>query len=251
MNYWKRVRKIIRKSNVILEVLDARFAEEMRDKKLEESCARADKKLLIVINKSDLVSHTKALDLKKRFSKEFTTAIVSVKKRNGKHEIKKFLGSAFGKNREKIVGVIGYPNTGKSSLINYLKGKKSAGTSIIAGFTRGEQFFRLSENVLLIDTPGVLPFFRGGESKLAALGSKAPQSLKDPVFAAQKLLKELKQRGSKEVFGIKLDGEDFEELLEKIAVKKNRLKKGGNPDIETISKKLILDWQKGKIKASK
>ncbi|MEK6942172.1 MAG: hypothetical protein AABW85_04925, partial [archaeon] len=58
---------------------------------------------------------------------------------------------------------------------------------------------------------------------------------------------ELKYGGTKEVFGVELLGNDFEELLEKMAVAKNRLKKGGEPDTKTMAKKLVLDWQKGKI----
>ena len=145
------------------------------------------------------------------------------------------------------MSVLGYPNTGKSSLINYLKGRKSARVSITAGLTRGKQFFRISENVMLIDTPGVLPFFRGGEPKLALLSAKSVQALKDPIAAAQKILSELKHGGAKEVFGVEFLGNDFEGLLEKMALAKNRLKKGGKPDTETMAKKLILDWQKGKI----
>ncbi|MBI2598346.1 MAG: 50S ribosome-binding GTPase, partial [Candidatus Diapherotrites archaeon] len=211
MNFWKRVRKVLKKCNVVLEVLDARFAKEMRNIDLEQSCVRANKKLLIVINKSDLVSKENALAIKKEFSKDFPTVLVSVKKRIGKGAIKNFL-DRFAKNRQAIVGVIGYPNTGKSSLINFLKGKKTAKTSILAGFTRGEQFFRLSENILLIDTPGVLPFFKGGEARLAIFGSKSPQALKDPINSAQKLLQELQKKDVKEVFGVKIEGKNIEKL---------------------------------------
>ncbi|MEK6942271.1 MAG: GTPase, partial [archaeon] len=217
MNFWKKVRRVLRDSNVVLEVVDARFAREMRNRDLENSCLRADKKILIVINKTDLVSKHKAQKILKEFSKDFPAVLVSVKEHYGKNTIKKFIGS-ISKKRQAVVSVLGYPNTGKSSLINYLKGRKSARVSITAGLTRGKQFFRISENVMLIDTPGVLPFFRGGESKLALLSAKSPQALKDPVVAAQKILAELKYGGTKEVFGVELLGNDFEELLEKMAV---------------------------------
>ena len=94
---------------------------------------------------------------------------------------------------------MGYPNTGKSSLINYLKGKKSAKTSITAGFTRGEQIFRISERAVLIDTPGVIPFMRGGEAKLALMASKSPQDLQNPVFSAQKVLQEMQSKGAEAI----------------------------------------------------
>ncbi len=246
MNYWKKVRKIIRGSNVVLEVLDARFAREMRNKDLEQSCVRADKKIMIVVNKTDLISKTSAQKIWREFSADYPTVMVSTRNRKGKNILKKFVGTA-SKKKQAIVSVVGYPNTGKSSLINYLKGKKSARTSITAGFTRGEQFFRISDHVLLIDTPGVLPFFRGGESKLALLSAKTPQALKDPVESAQKILMELKYRGRKELFGVPLDDTDLEEMLEKMALQKGKLKKGGKPDIETLARQIILNWQKGKI----
>ena len=246
MNYWKRVRKVLRKSNVVIEVVDARFAEEMRNKELEESCVRADKKILLAINKCDLLEKHEALALSKKLSKESDTVLVSAKKRIGKYRIKKFLGT-IAKKRKVIVGVIGYPNTGKSSLINYLAGRKSARTSIIAGFTRGEQLIRLTEEIMMVDTPGVLPFFKGGETKLALLAAKNPQALSDPTIAAKKILQQLGQKKIEQEFGVKQVGYDYDKLLEQIAIAKKRLKKGGVADVQTMAKKIILDWQKGKF----
>merc|ERR1719499_1076590 len=54
------------------------------------------------------------------------------------------------------IGFIGYPNTGKSSVINSLKRTRSAGTSSTPGFTTSLQEIRLDANIKLIDSPGVL-----------------------------------------------------------------------------------------------
>lgn len=245
-NYWKVVRKVLRKSNVVLEILDARFPRETRNKDLENSCKKADKKLVIVLNKADLVSKEKGFQLLKEFSKDFPAVLVSTRLRQGKKRLFGIL-KGYAKRKDLFVSVLGYPNTGKSSVINYLKGKKSARTSIQAGLTRGKQYLRISPKIMLVDTPGVIPFYSYGESKLAVLAAKSPQDLKDKPKTAQKILKRLKQNGAQELWGVKLEGEDFEEMLEKIAVEKKRLKQGGKPDTEAIARRIILEWQKGKI----
>lgn len=246
-NYWKVVRKVLRKSNVVLEVVDARFAHETRNRELEISSAKADKKLVIVINKADLLPKDKAKKLLEEFSKDEYTVLMSSKERKGKKRLMGFL-SMFAKKKDIFVTVIGYPNTGKSSVINYLKGRHSARTSIHAGETRGKQYLRISERIMLVDTPGVLPYFKGGEGRLAVLSAKNPQKMRNRDYAAQKIIEELKAQGAKELFGVPLVGNDFEKILEEIAIKKNRLKQGGEPDVDSMARMIILNWQKGKIR---
>ena len=73
--------------------------------------------------------------------------------------------------------------------------------------------------------------------------------LKYPEEAAIKLIELLKEKNPKELerLGAK-EKIDSEKILEEIAVKRNRLMKKGIPDINSVSKQLLLELHKGKIK---
>ena len=61
-----------------------------------------------------------------------------------------------GIKRAVTIGVLGYPNVGKSSVINSLKKSKAAGVSSVAGFTKSLQTIKLDSQVKIIDSPGVI-----------------------------------------------------------------------------------------------
>ena len=104
---------------------------------------------------------------------------------------------------------------------------------------------------MLVDTPGVMPFFKGGEATLTLVAAKNPQALKNPEKAVQKIFDYLRHNGEKELWGVELAAKTSEQLLEEIAFKKKRLKKGGEADIQTITFQIISAWQKGKISLKK
>ena len=152
--------EVIRISDVILQVLDARFLEETRNPELEKMVKDMGKILVNVLNKVDLV------DLRELRENQILVGLepyvlFSSSKRIGlgklreriKISVKKFIG----KHNKAHVGVIGYPNTGKSSLINSLSGRSKSGTAAEAGFTKGIQKIRFSKDILILDTPGVIP----------------------------------------------------------------------------------------------
>jgi len=120
------------------------------------------------------------------------------------------------------VGVVGYPNTGKSSVINALKGKASTKISLQSGFTRGKQNVA-TKNFTLVDTPGVIPYKEKGN-----LISKDWTKIKDPEDAVMdlKLIK------------------DYDEL-EQYALNKKMIKKGGIPDTVRAARHLLKEWQQG------
>ncbi|MBR9677308.1 GTPase [Candidatus Woesearchaeota archaeon] len=234
-NFWKVVNNVIRDADIILEVLDARMISETRNIELEDKIRSENKKILYVITKSDLVDKKSV----ERAKKELNPAVfISAKEHHGttilRHTILKMTSE-----RPVRVGVVGYPNTGKSSLINALKGSGAAPVSSKAGFTKGKQFVRTS-NILLIDTPGVIPYKEGDQEKLALIGSVNPEKIKDPDIIAAKILAMFD-----DVYGVKVDDEYL--ALEEIAIKKGKLKKGGEPDVDALSRMIIRDWQQGKL----
>src|SRR3989344_4460278 len=155
--YWKIVDEILRKSYIILNVIDARLYNETRNTIIEGKLRGYGKRFIFVLNKSDLVSKNDLFKAVRELDKITITIPVSCRERHGKLRLIKEITRSV-KKRPMTIGVVGYPNTGKSSVINYLKGRKAARTSSIAGFTKGIQWINLSKNIRLIDTPGVIPF---------------------------------------------------------------------------------------------
>ncbi len=248
--FLKRVHNVINKADLLLEILDARFPEQTRNNALEETISRKGKKLILVLNKADLISKKKLIKLKNQLSEFTRTVFLSAKEKKGINLLRKEIGIAL--SGKGVIGVIGYPNTGKSSIINALTGRKAAPTSLKAGFTRGEQRIRLTEKIQLIDTPGIIPFEEKDEFKLILTLSKNPNQISDAEYCAEKLIQLLLQDNAKElekVYGVKISSEiNTEKILEEIALKKNKLIKGGLPDIQNASIQVLMDYQKGKLK---
>ncbi len=238
--------KVIDNSDIILEVLDARFIEETRNKKVEKLILKYNKKLIFVINKSDL-TNKKKLDL-------YPHVYVSAKTRKGTKDLRdriKIEAKKINKNRVSV-GIIGYPNTGKSSLINTLRGKKVAGTGSEAGFTKGLQKIKLSDNVLLVDSPGVIPkeeYSQTHQEKIAKttkLGGKSFSQVKNPDIVLANIIKD-HQKALEKHYKLKTKG-DSEILIEEVGKKKGFLKKKGVVDEDKTARYILREWQEGKIK---
>ena len=150
--------------------------------------------------------------------------------------------------RPVVVGVVGYPNTGKSSVVNFLKGKTAAKAAHFAGFTKGVQKVRISRDLMLLDTPGVFPLNRDNEESLILM-SALTEKIKEPDLVAVKILDlfiENYPEKLRELYGVKVC-KDQEELLERIGSNLKKLRKGGVVDIDATSRVLISDWQTGKL----
>jgi len=235
--FWPVVNEVIKKSDIILEVLDARFVELSRNEEIEEKCA--NKKLIIVLNKCDLVLKKDLMKYKKKLK---NAVFVSATQRLGTTILKKKI-LEFAEKKNVTIGVVGYPNTGKSSVINAIAGKKKASTSAMSGHTKGKQLLRMAKGIFLLDTPGVLPFREKGP-QLALFGAEDFTKVKDPDMVVIELLK-LKRDKIKKYYKVSGNGE---KLIHNIAIKYHKLKKGGLPNIDETSRMILKDWQTGKIK---
>lgn len=242
-NFWRIVDRVIKESDVVLEVLDARMIKETRNLEIEEKVKKLGKRLIYVINKCDLADQKALAGLKRELT---PSVFVSARERLGTTMLRNRILQVGAKLRV-VVGVVGYPNTGKSSVINALAGRSKARTSPQPGFTKGLQLIRADNRIQLIDTPGVIPYCEDDEEKHALIAAADASRVREPELVAMQLIERLDGRVEKHYGMEKAD--DAEEALEAIAMRLKRLKAGGKPDTEATARMIIRSWQKGEITA--
>ncbi len=254
-DFWKILDNVIYQSDVLLEVADARMPDLTRNKKLENKIQRKRKTFILVLNKSDLITKKMRNDFLKnsRSKKVAFVFFFSCKKRADIIALKKMI-SNFSRNTphwDKIrVGVVGYPNTGKSSVINALTGRSAAKTSPIAGLTRGIQWIRGDDNLMFLDSPGVIPLDERDEAEQALMSVIDPSKLVNPVLAAMKIIQlflDNNRKNLEKFYGVKIETDDTLEILLEIGKKRNFLCRGGKIDERRAALTIILDWQKGNL----
>jgi len=240
-SFWKHVNTVLREADIIIEVLDARLIEETRNEEIEYKIEKSKKRILYVINKCDLVEAKKLKGIKKNLK---PSVFISSKDHLGTTILKKKI-LELSRGEKVTVGVLGYPNVGKSSLINALAGKRAARTSSESGFTKGLQKIRVDNKILLLDTPGVFPHKEKDAVKHGKTGSVDYTKIKDPEMVAMQLIEDEKELIKKH-YGVTED--EPETILEEIALKFRKMQKGGMPDMEAAGRFLLKEWQTGKIK---
>ncbi|NPA57855.1 MAG: GTPase RsgA [Aquificae bacterium] len=242
-------KKILSDADVVFEVVDSRIPFETRNKVVEQLAKERNKKLFVIMNKADLVPEDFVEKAKKEIEKEFPVVVFSAHKNRGKRELDRLIKQLAKEKRLVKIGVLGYPNVGKSSLINTLKRKKVATTSPKPGMTRGEKLVKLDRNVYLIDTPGIITL--EFQDDLALKGSWIPEKLEQPVEVALKLIEKITENrpeALEEAYGVEVGKEPLETLT-RIGQKLNYRIKGGEVDLDRTAKKVLWDWIKGHIKA--
>ncbi len=236
------LKKLIKMSDVLLEILDSRFPNECRLKNIENEIINRNKKLILVLNKIDLVDKDFLGSIYEKFVKEHPTVYISVKTRHGSRKLRETIKKVADINKEKIyIGVFGFPNTGKSSIINILVGARKARTSPEPGFTKGIQLIKLSKKFYLIDSPGV--YYPKNKYLLAILGAIKVSDLRHPEKAVMYLYKKIGDKPFEEAYNIKVN--NIKELFLSL---KEKFNYRGKDWIRKISEKILYDWQKGKIK---
>tara|TARA_B100000315_G_scaffold239465_1_gene258290 strand:+ start:37 stop:759 length:723 start_codon:yes stop_codon:yes gene_type:complete len=235
--FWIIAKQIVRDADVVLEVLDARFPNITRISRLEKM---AKEKLILVINKIDIVSN-KTLDKVKTEFKNSKYVLVSSTKSKNIRELKKLLKGK--------IAVIGYPNTGKSTLINKLSSGGKARTSSESGFTHGKQLI-VGKGFMLMDTPGIVPFEDRDEVRLGLVSGISPSKLEDPDVVATKLIHIFKKNNPLEFekyYDMDMSLDSYSILLE-VGKKRHMLLKKGEIDERRAAVSVLEDWHNGKIR---
>ena len=248
--------------DVAAELLDARIPLASANPMVEELLS--GKPRIVILNKADLADPemTKAWE---SYYKRKGVAAVSMSCGNGKDK-KKFLRlikEAAGpmlekwkrrglKTRSARIMILGIPNVGKTTLINFISGTAAARTANTPGHTRGKQWVRLSQGLDLLDTPGVLwPKF---EDQVAALRLAATGAIAGDVFDADTVVPELMRvlartapDALREKYGIEDAAADPQILLAQAGKRRGCILPGGAIDYARAQTMILNDFRSGKL----
>eukprot|EP01041_Mallomonas_annulata_P012393 gene12393-26071_t len=275
--YLGELRKVVESADVILHVLDARDPLGTRSTAIEDMVlADHRKKLVFVLNKADLIprnvlsawltflrkSHPtipfkcntqsqkdnlgrSSAKMSKQEDSLKTTQAVGAEDLLGllknycrQGEIKSIIS----------VGVVGFPNVGKSSLVNSLMRTRAVGVSSMPGFTKQMQEVVLDKNIRLLDSPGIV-FADGNTSETALRNCINVEAMEDVITPVQAILERCPQPYLMQLYSIpKFKLNDCTAFLALVARATGKLKKGGIPNIEVAARSILHDWNDGRIK---
>ncbi len=251
----KLLQNSISKVDAVMEILDARLPVASENPLVNNLCK--DTIRIKILNKSDLADPEVTDMWLSYFEKQRRLPAIAVCGTQ-KHQAEKALNyciSRITRNRARKakIMVVGIPNTGKSTILNTLAGKKIAKTGNVPAITRHKQRTSLKNNVDIYDTPGILwPVIepRQRAFTLAASGAISDTALdyyEIGFFAAGLLLKKYPNLLLKRYAFLNNIPKDESELIEKIGMARGCLKKGGNINYQKSAEILIRDLRSGKI----
>ncbi|KAL7419764.1 nuclear GTP-binding protein nug1 [Cryptotrichosporon argae] len=294
--FMRELRKVIERSDVIIQVLDARDPDGTRSRWVEGEVRKRDaqgKKLLAVVNKIDLVPRANleawlkylrhsypvmpfksstqaqrqhlsqnavplatasAVPGQKAVFAELPTTSSSLGAPALLDLLKQYALST--PHSALTVGVVGFPNVGKSSLINSLKRSRACGVAAMPGKTRVVQEVVLDKGVKILDCPGVVledftKEFEGPEgarrqAEIMLRNCVKAELIEDPTAPIAVILNRADPLLLQRLYGIP-PFSDTRDFLIKIALVRGRLGKGGVPDLDAAALSVLRDWNSGKI----
>ncbi|KAI0327889.1 P-loop containing nucleoside triphosphate hydrolase protein [Cubamyces sp. BRFM 1775] len=263
-HYIRALHKVIDESDIVILVLDARDPEGCRSRLVEEEVRRREsegKKLVFVLNKIDLVPRDNAQAWLRYLRHTTPTLPFKSASANQRSNLSSStapallrLLKAYKPSAQSItVGVVGYPNVGKSSLINSLKRSKACAVAAQPGHTKELQTVQLERGLRVIDSPGVVfdddDFDDGkGSRKTNVLLRNVVkvEDIDDPVKIVEEILGRTDPAVVKKLYNV----EDYTsplEFLTMVALTTGRLLKGGTPDILAAARQVLTDWNHQKI----
>ena len=260
--------------DIVIELLDARIPVSSQNPNIAE--ITKNKQKIIVLNKCDL-SDDKQNKLWIEYFKKKSIPAVLVDSNTGRgidecvRQIEKIMQvdldahAEKGRTGRKIRAMIlGIPNVGKSSFINRISKRTTAGVGNKPGVTKQKQWIRINEKIELLDTPGVLwPKFESEEVALhLCFTGSIKEEILDKVEIAYQLTKFLLENYRKKLCErYKIENDDIErilgqdqpennniyEIMLEIGKKRGCIMSGGIVDEEKTSRLILDEFKNGKL----
>ena len=252
---WGELYKVVDSSDVLIQVLDARDPIGTRCAHLEahlKERTQRHRHMVLVLNKCDLVPAWVTKRWLHALSREYPTVAfhASMTHPFGKGALLSLLRQFQRLHADKpniSVGFIGYPNVGKSSVINTLRTKKVCVVAPVPGQTKVWQYVNLTKKIFLIDCPGVVYSGAGDSDTDAVLkGVVRVANLEDAAEHVGAVLGRVKPEYLRRAYRISA-WDDSHDFLCQLARLSGKLLRGGEPDTSTAAKALLQDWQRGRI----
>ena len=261
--------------DLVIELLDARIPISSQNPETKKLIA--DKKRIVILNKSDLADEKENIKWVNKFESQNIPAILcNSNTGEGIQKITSRIEKLMEEEKQKAeakgrigkiirVMIIGVPNVGKSSLINRMAQKTSAQVGNKPGVTRQKQWIRLSNNIELLDTPGVL--WPRLDNQKVALNLAYTGTIKNEVLedqdVAYNLLKYLIEEYRQNViqrYALREDiidailhnkeleeNEQIVEIMNYIGEKRGAIAKGNSIDLEKVSRIILDDFRSGNL----
>lgn len=268
----KQIMEDLKLIDIVIEILDARIPISSRNPDMQKIIQ--NKKRIVILNKSDLAEEKETTKWVEYYKKNDIKAIVADSNlgkgiKETLKQIEKIMEEDMQKAAKKgrikkniRVMILGIPNVGKSSFINRLCNKKITIVGNRPGVTRQKQWVRISNNIELLDTPGVLwPKF---EDEKVALNLSFTGSIKDEILETVEVafslltylynnyksnLMERYKITENDIEDIKSEDENEEiyNLMKLIGKRRGAVISGGEVDDEKTANILLNDFRSGKL----
>ena len=296
--FFKHLRLLLEKADVLLEVLDARDPLACRCPAIEALALSSSppKRIVLVLNKIDLVPPSVAVAWLAYLRREFPTVAFKASTQAQRDHLSARGGAAINSATEAgevmtgsgaagtdtlmqliknysrssggggvkaalTVGVVGYPNVGKSSLINSLKRQRATAVSSTPGHTRALQEVSLDGKVTIIDCPGIIfdddeadreveggdvEGANGAAASLLLRNCVSVDSIADPEAVVAGIVARCLPSKLMAVYAIPSFA-DAQHFLRLVATRRGKLGRGGVADTAAAARAVLQDWNAGRI----
>ncbi len=261
----RKIQSSLKLIDVVVEIIDARIPISSSNPDLAEIIQNKPK--LVLLNKCDKANKSANQEWVNYYAKKGIKALpVDCKTGRGLNKfipsVREILSDKFEAQKNKGIKnpilrlmIVGIPNVGKSSFINRVSKQSRAKVEDRPGVTRGNQWYTISNDLEMLDTPGVLwPKF---EDEKVGLHLAFTGAVKDQVIDIELLAIDFLDAMLKNItpqflerFKLKeadLDGVQAYELLEIIGRKRGMLISGGEIDTERAANLVMDEYRDGKF----